>query len=147
MRRRRVAVLGAAMAGAAAAALLPVLGAVGAGEAPARDDAGFSLDAAARHVHLTASSPTDGARRDAAPAQVRLTFNAPLRTAEVRVEVAAPAGSATTVTPTPVTPSVETSTVVVDLPAAVPPGRVGIRYRVVARSGRTATGRVAFSVR
>lgn len=99
---------------------------------------GWSMPAQA-HTSLISSDPTEGARLDAAPEQIVLTFSESVRQPS-EASLVADGKVVTTEF------SVTGPRLVVEPPADAPDGSYQLNYRVVSADGHPITGTLAFSV-
>ena len=121
----------ARLGGAAAAALLAVLGALTVGMAPA-----------AAHSNQVGTSPEDGALLETLPETVRVDFDSPLLDMGVALVVRDAGGASVAVGD----PRLERQRISVDLDPDAGPGEYTVAYRVVAEDGHTLEGSFGFTV-
>ncbi len=91
------------------------------------------------HAGLLTTDPIDGARLDAAPAEVRLTFNEPVTPISLRLIDAMGQERA-------LTPVAAGETVRAPLPPALPPGAYTVSYRVTSADAHPVAGAMVFGV-
>ena len=96
---------------------------------------------AAAHAQLLSTDPVDGTVLAAAPAEVTLTFNEPVRLVDDAVRVLDPSGAEVEVT----TRAVDTE-VVAELSAEIPDGTYVVSWRVVSADSHPIAGAFTFSV-
>ena len=99
----------------------------------------FVPSTATAHSNPVETNPANGARLEALPAEVTLTFNETPKT--VDIVLASPDGDVTQLTT-----QVMGETIKVRLPAAGPRGAYTLSYRVVSADGHPVSGSVAFRV-
>jgi copper transport protein len=98
---------------------------------------------AAAHAVLTGSTPSDGESLEAAPAEVRLTFNEPVTANEGSLRVFDAEGQRIDTGPLD---AGDGSDVVVGLPADLPDAAYVAAYRVVSDDSHPITGTITFTV-
>ncbi|OZD07942.1 hypothetical protein CH275_05050 [Rhodococcus sp. 06-235-1A] len=102
----------------------------------------LSIAPASAHAALQSSNPAENAALDAAPDEVTLTFNQAVQSNFATVTVIAPDGIDWAASD----PSVDGSTVTVDLDGLGAAGEYTIGYRVVSADGHPITGSVPFQL-
>lgn len=93
------------------------------------------------HAQLLSTDPADGSSLEAAPSQVRLTFNEPVQAVEGATRLFSSDGNSTVMTAHAVD-----STVTVDLPEDLPDGQYSLTYRIISADGHPVGGSVTFEV-
>lgn len=96
---------------------------------------------ASAHAQLVSTDPADGAVVPAAPAELTLTFNEPVRLVEDTVRVLDPAGADLDVN----TRAVDAQ-VIAELPSDVPDGTYVVSWRVISADSHPVAGAFTFSV-
>ncbi|OZF39782.1 hypothetical protein CH294_06045 [Rhodococcus sp. 14-2483-1-1] len=102
----------------------------------------LSIAPASAHAALQSSNPAENAALDAAPDEVTLTFNQAVQSNFATVTVIAPDGIDWAASD----PTVDGSTVTVDLDGLGAAGEYTIGYRVVSADGHPITGSVPFQL-
>jgi putative copper export protein/methionine-rich copper-binding protein CopC len=101
---------------------------------------------AAAHLYLVRSEPADGARLDAVPRQLRLTFSEPVQLPLTQVELVGPDGEILAISPLALQ-AADATVLLVDVEA---PFRLGGAYAVVWRTtsadGHVVRGRIEFHI-
>ncbi|HEX6938268.1 MAG TPA: copper resistance protein CopC [Longimicrobiales bacterium] len=105
---------------------------------------GLAADAAAHEV-LKRSVPANGARLDAAPRELRLTFGRAVEPALTRVELIGPTGAAVELT-APVRAADSANVVTVAVVGPLMAGDYTVRWRVVGADGHPVQGQFHFAI-
>lgn len=93
------------------------------------------------HAQLLSTDPADGSSLEAAPSQVRLTFNEPVQAVEGATRLFSSDGKSIVMTAHAVD-----STVTVELPEDLPDGGYSLTYRIISADGHPVGGSVTFEV-